>query len=135
LPLELDVMQQAARLLVGEHDFSAFRSSECQASSPVRTLQRIDIERRGVYVVFDFCANGFLHHMVRNLVGTLIYVGKGKHDPEWVREVLVRRQRSFAAPTFEAAGLYLARVEYDSNWSLPTFSRSLSSPMLEAVQL
>ncbi|MEN3352584.1 MAG: tRNA pseudouridine38-40 synthase [Betaproteobacteria bacterium] len=134
LPLDLDVMQRAAQLLLGEHDFSAFRSSECQASSPVRTLEQIDIERRGVYVVFDFCANGFLHHMVRNLVGTLIYVGKGKHVPEWVREVLVRRQRSLAAPTFEAAGLYLARVEYDSDWSLPTFSRSLGAPLLELVR-
>jgi tRNA pseudouridine38-40 synthase len=134
LPLDLSVMEQAARLLLGEHDFSAFRSSECQASSPVRMLHRIDIERRGVYVVFDFCANGFLHHMVRNLVGTLIYVGKGKHAPQWAGEVLVRRERSFAAPTFEAAGLYLAHVDYDSDWSLPAFSRSLDAPLLDLVR-
>src|SRR5581483_5081311 len=119
LPLDVDAMHAAARLLEGEHDFSAFRSSECQARSPVRTLEKIAIERRGDYVVFDFSANAFLHHMVRNLVGTLIYVGKGRHPPEWAREVLARRDRALAAPTFDAAGLYLARVEYDSAWSLP----------------
>jgi len=123
LPLDLDRMRRASRLLVGERDFSAFRSSECQARTPVRRVTRIDIERRGDYVVFDFCANAFLHHMVRNIVGSLIYVGKGKHPPEWVGEVLAGRDRGRAAPTFDASGLYLARVEYDGRWGLPVATR------------
>jgi tRNA pseudouridine38-40 synthase len=123
LPLDLGRMRGAARLLVGEHDFSAFRSSECQARTPVRRVTRIDIERRGDYLVFDFCANAFLHHMVRNLVGSLVYVGKGKHPPEWAGEVLAGRDRGRAAPTFDASGLYLSRVEYDGRWGLPVATR------------
>ena len=119
LPLDVERMRQAAALLAGEHDFSAFRSSECQARSPVRELRRVDIDRRGDLVVFELCANAFLHHMVRNLVGTLVYVGKGKHPPEWVGDVLASRDRARAAPTFDAAGLYLARVDYDASWNLP----------------
>ncbi len=119
LPLALDPMRAAARLLVGEHDFSAFRSAECQARSPVRELRRLDIERRGDYVIFELCANAFLHHMVRNIIGSLVYVGKGKCPPQWLGEVLAGRDRARAAPTFDAAGLYLARVEYAAEWGLP----------------
>ena len=119
LPLDVAQMRAGAVMLVGEHDFSAFRSSECQARSPVRTLERIDIERRGDYVVFEFWANAFLHHMVRNLMGTLVSIGKGKQPPHWAREVLASRDRSRAAPTFEPAGLYLARIEYGDAWDLP----------------
>lgn len=124
LPLALEPMQRAARALVGEHDFSAFRSSECQARSPVRRLHRLEIERRGDYVLFEFCANAYLHHMVRNIVGALVYVGKGKHPPEWIGELLAGRDRTLAAPTFEAAGLYLTRVAYDAAWGLPETPRS-----------
>ncbi|HEU0290741.1 MAG TPA: tRNA pseudouridine(38-40) synthase TruA [Burkholderiales bacterium] len=124
LPLELEPMQRAARLLLGEHDFSAFRSSECQAKTPVRMLIRLEVARHGDHLVFDFCANAFLHHMVRNIVGCLVYVGKGKHPPEWLGEVLAGRDRNRAAPTFEAAGLYLSRVEYDPRCGLPEVSRS-----------
>jgi tRNA pseudouridine38-40 synthase len=124
LPLDIARMREAAALIVGEHDFSAFRSSECQARSPVRTLHSVDIERHGEYVMFDFCANAFLHHMVRNLVGALVYVGKGKHGPEWISHVLDSRDRAKAAPTFDASGLYLMRVEYDSVLQLP---RQMSS--------
>jgi len=124
LPLDLEQMQRAARLLTGEHDFSAFRSSECQARSPVRTLTRLDVSRHGDYIVFELSANAFLHHMVRNIVGCLVYVGKGKHPPEWLGEVLAGRDRSGAAPTFEAAGLYLSRVQYDARWGLPAVQRS-----------
>lgn len=129
LPLDVDLMREAAQALVGEHDFSAFRSSECQARSPVRHVRTIEIERRGAYIVFDFCANAFLHHMVRNLMGTLLYVGKGKHPPAWAAAVLADRNRARAAPTFEAAGLYLARVEYDAAWQLPAQARE-ASPLL-----
>ena len=124
LPLDLEKMQRAARLLIGEHDFSAFRSAECQAKTPVRTLTRLDVARHGDHLVFDFRANAFLHHMVRNIVGCLVYVGKGKYPPEWLGEVLAGRDRGRAAPTFEAAGLYLARVEYDARWGLPEASRA-----------
>jgi tRNA pseudouridine38-40 synthase len=121
--LDLEKMQRAARLLIGEHDFSAFRSAECEARSPVRLLERLDIARRGDHVIFDLRANAFLHHMVRNIVGCLVYVGKGKFPPEWVGEVLAGRDRSRAAPTFEAAGLYLDRVIYDPGWGLPDVQR------------
>jgi tRNA pseudouridine38-40 synthase len=119
LPLSAESMQRAARALVGEHDFSAFRSAECAARSPVRCLHRLDIERQSDYVVFDFCANAYLHHMVRNMVGSLVYVGKGKYPPEWIAGVLASRNRALAAPTFDAAGLYLTRVTYDTQWKLP----------------
>lgn len=124
LPLNLENMRAAARLLLGEHDFSAFRSSECQARSPVRELRRLDIDRRGDYVIFEICANAFLHHMVRNIIGGLVYVGKGKHPPAWMGRILAGRDRTRAAPTFDAAGLYLVRVDYDMEWGLPLASRS-----------
>jgi len=112
-------MRRAARHLIGEHDFSAFRSAECQAKSPVRTLNSVEIERRGDRIDFVIRANAFLHHMVRNIVGTLVYVGKGKHPSGWVAEVLASRDRALAAPTFAAEGLYLEKVEYEARWDLP----------------
>lgn len=119
LPLDADRMRAAAALLVGEHDFSAFRSSQCQAKTPVRTLHSLEIEVLGAHIEFLLRANAFLHHMVRNIVGALIYVGKGKHPPEWVREVLESRQRAKAAPTFGPEGLYLENVAYEERWGLP----------------
>jgi len=116
-------MREAGVHLMGEHDFSAFRSSECQARSPIRELRRLSIERRGDHILFEFCANAFLHHMVRNLVGTLVYVGKGRHEPAWVSAVLASRDRSQAAPTFDPAGLYLACVDYGPAWGLPAARR------------
>jgi tRNA pseudouridine38-40 synthase len=118
-PLDIESMRQAARLLVGRHDFSAFRSAECQAASPVRELRQLDIERAGSLIRFRLVANAFLHHMVRNLVGSLVYVGLGRQPPQWVGEVLAGRDRSAAAPTFAAAGLYLTAVEYDPCFGLP----------------
>ena len=128
LPLDTDRMQRAARLLLGEHDFSAFRSAECQARTPVRTVTRLDVARRGDYIVFELCANAFLHHMVRNIVGCLVYVGKGKYPPEWLGEVLRGRDRARAAPTIEAAGLYLMSVEYEGRWGLPDAPRRTLLP-------
>jgi len=119
LPLEVEKMRAAAALLVGEHDFSAFRSSECQAKTPVRTLHALQIEKKDETIEFVVRANAFLHHMVRNLVGTLIYVGKGKHPPQWVAEVLRSRERARAAPTFGPEGLYLETIEYEAGWGLP----------------
>ncbi len=119
LPLSLDRMREAVRYVVGERDFSAFRSAQCQAKSPVRVLERVRIERRGDYCLFEFTANAFLHHMVRNIVGCLVYIGKGEHPPAWLAEVLASRDRSRAAPTFGPEGLYLTRVTYPLRWSLP----------------
>jgi tRNA pseudouridine38-40 synthase len=119
LPLDLEAMRAAARLFVGEHDFSAFRSSECQAKSPVRTVYQLEIDKEEETVTFVIRANAFLHHMVRNIVGTLVYVGKGKHSPAWIGELLASRERSKAAPTFGPEGLYLEKVEYEPKWGLP----------------
>ena len=117
--LTLAHMQDAARRLVGEHDFSCFRSSQCQAASPIRTLYKLEIEQRGEFFVFTFHANAFLHHMVRNLMGALLYVGQGRQPSAWVDTLLAHRDRSLAAPTFAPEGLYLAHVEYPGRFSLP----------------
>jgi tRNA pseudouridine38-40 synthase len=119
LPLDVAKMREAAAFLVGEHDFSAFRSAECQAKTPVRTLHALDIEQDGERIDFTLRANAFLHHMVRNIVGSLIYVGKGKHPPQWVHQVMESRSRAKAAPTFGPEGLYLERIEYEPKWGLP----------------
>ena len=118
-PLELDKMREAAQYLLGKHDFSAFRASECQAKSPVKTLTRLDISQQGETILFDLTADAFLHHMVRNIVGCLVYVGKGKHPPQWMAEVLAGCERKLAAPTFMPDGLYLRRIGYDIKWGLP----------------
>jgi tRNA pseudouridine38-40 synthase len=122
-PLAVEHMREAAACLTGEHDFSAFRSSQCQAKSPVRTLFQLEIATRGPYVTFDVCANGFLHHMVRNLVGSLVYIGSGRQEPAWMLELLRGLNRALAAPTFDAAGLYLTGVDYDAMWNLPRSER------------
>lgn len=118
-PLDVAAMQAAARVLEGRHDFSAFRSAECQAASPVRDLRSVTIGRRGALVIFEFRANAFLHHMVRNLVGSLVVVGKGRQSQAWLADVLAGRDRARCAPTFDAAGLYLAGVTYEDEWGLP----------------
>ncbi|MDO8455957.1 MAG: tRNA pseudouridine(38-40) synthase TruA [Burkholderiaceae bacterium] len=118
-PLDMDAIQQAATHLLGEHDFTSFRASACQALSPVKILQRIDISRRGAYWRFEFEANAFLHHMIRNIMGCLIAVGQGKYPPEWVRDVLLARKREVAAPTFSPHGLYFLGPRYAPHWDLP----------------
>ena len=118
-PLDADAMRAAAALLVGEHDFSAFRAAECQARSPVKTLHGIAIGRRGAYWRFDFDASAFLHHMVRNIVGCLVMIGQGARSPQWLGDVLASRSRAAAAPTFPAAGLYFVGPYYDAVHGLP----------------
>jgi tRNA pseudouridine38-40 synthase len=118
-PLALGPMQEAAQTLLGAHDFSAFRAAECQAKSPVKTLDRLEIAREGDMVRFELHADAFLQHMVRNIIGTLVYVGCGRQSPAWVTEVLTSRDRARAAPTFAAAGLYLTGVDYPIRWNLP----------------
>lgn len=118
-PLDIDRMRTAAQYLLGTNDFSSFRAAECQAKSPVKTIHDIHIERRGDLVVVSLSANAFLHHMVRNIVGSLIVVGNGNQEPLWLNEILGSRDRSRAAPTFMPDGLYLATVTYDAKWKLP----------------
>ncbi len=119
-PLALEPMREAAACLIGEHDFSSFRSSECQARSPVKTMRRIDIARHGDYWRFDFDGSAFLHHMVRNLMGCLLAVGNGRHPPGWLAEVMAARNRKIAAATFAAEGLYFVGPYYDAQLNLPT---------------
>lgn len=118
-PLDVSTMQAAARRLLGTHDFSAFRAAGCQAVSPVKTLTEVGLVRQGQLLIFDFAGNAFLHHMVRNLVGSLVEIGKGKHPPEWIDVLLAQRDRREAAPTFAASGLYLTGIDYDPVWGLP----------------
>lgn len=117
-PLDADRMAEAARYLIGEHDFTSFRAAGCQAKSPVKSLSTARICREGDSVIFEFSANAFLHHMVRNMVGALVHIGKGGADPEWIAELIALRDRSRAAPTFSPAGLYLCGVDYPEHFGL-----------------
>jgi len=125
-PLDLPAMRAAALFLLGEHDFSAFRAAECQAKSPVKSLFQADISRQGRALLFEFSAGAFLHHQVRNMIGALVYVGKGSHPPGWMAELLASRDRTLAPPTFAPDGLYLCGVDYDPAFGLPQLQRSLA---------
>ncbi|HSN19883.1 MAG TPA: tRNA pseudouridine(38-40) synthase TruA [Usitatibacter sp.] len=129
-PLDVAAMEEGARALAGTHDFSAFRDAQCQAKSPVRDLLAVRVERAGALVAFTFRANAFLHHMVRNIVGALVYVGAGREAPGWIGELLAARDRTRSAPTFMPDGLYLAAVEYDPALGLPAFP---PHPLLDLV--
>jgi tRNA pseudouridine38-40 synthase len=118
-PLDHERMAEAAAALCGEHDFSAFRSSECQARSAIRRLERLTVERRGNWVTVEATANAFLHHMVRNIAGLLIAVGRGDAPPRWAAEVLEGRDRTLAAATAPAEGLYFWGVRYPAAFGLP----------------
>ncbi len=113
VPLSEDLMRIAASNVLGEHDFTSFRALACQATNPVREITKFTIEREGSIIIMDVTANGFLHHMVRNLAGVLISIGKREHKPEWVREVLLQKDRSCVGVTVPANGLYLLSVQYD----------------------
>ncbi|WP_234087418.1 tRNA pseudouridine(38-40) synthase TruA [Azonexus sp. R2A61] len=117
--LDLQQMQEACGRLLGEHDFSAFRAAGCQARSPIKTLREAQVRQVGSLFVFDFEATAFLHHMVRNLVGTLVYIGKGAQTPGWIDELLQMRDRRLAAPTFSPDGLYFRGPIYEPCWGLP----------------
>jgi len=123
LPLDISAMQKACGYLLGEHDFSAFRASECQAKSPIKTLHEASISVHGNAFIFNFSANAFLQHQVRNMVGALIYVGNGKNQPEFIQTLLENQDRTISPPTFAANGLYLTGVEYDKKWDLPVTQR------------
>lgn len=124
-PLDIAAMQTAANLLIGTHDFSAFRSSECQAISPIRDLMVCAVETHGSMITFRLKANAFLHHMVRNIVGSLVEVGRGAQSVDWLAQVLKTGDRRLAARTFPAQGLCFERVEYDSSLLCEPESRSV----------
>ena len=121
--LDADAMREAASLVVGRHDFSAFRAAECQAKSPVKTLRRFDVDAQGELVRFSLSADAFLHHMVRNLVGALVAIGAGKARPAWMRELLDARDRTRGPATFAPDGLYFAGADYDASFGLPPTRR------------
>ncbi|MEQ6884938.1 tRNA pseudouridine(38-40) synthase TruA [Salicola sp. Rm-C-2C1-2] len=118
-PLDRNAMQKAAQYLMGEQDFSAFRAAGCQANSPWRCIQAITVYREGPFLVLDITANAFLHHMVRNIAGTLMAVGHGERQPEWVAGVLREKDRRSAGVTAPAQGLYLVDVCYPAENVLP----------------
>jgi tRNA pseudouridine38-40 synthase len=120
-PLAVPAMQDAAAALVGEHDFSAFRDSQCQARTPVRIVHEARVARHGSLVVITLRANAFLHHMVRNIVGSLVYVGAGRQPASWTAQLLEGRDRRLAAPTFAPDGLYLDAIDYDPGFGIPGF--------------
>jgi len=128
-PLNIERMQQAAAQIVGEHDFSAFRAAECQAKTPVRTIYAAQVRQCGELFIFDFEANAFLQHMVRNLVGSLVFIGQGKQSTDWMLELLATKNRRLAAPTFAADGLYLVGVRYDARWGIPGMKGSMAGMM------
>lgn len=116
-------MREAAAHLVGRHDFSSYRALACQAKSPIRTVHGISITRDGDYVYLDIHANAFLHHMVRNIAGVLIEIGKGERSTDWSREILELRDRTQGGVTAPADGLYFAHVEYPEAYPLPAAAR------------
>ncbi|TDF39845.1 tRNA pseudouridine(38-40) synthase TruA [Alteromonadaceae bacterium M269] len=118
-PLDVDAMMRASRCLIGEHDFTTFRATFCQAKTPNREIKHLTIKRLGEYVVIDIQANAFLHHMVRNIVGTLFTVGEGEKPESWVEELLLLKDRVAAAATAKPHGLYLVDVSYPDEFELP----------------
>ena len=124
-PLDVVSMAEAAAHLLGEHDFSAFRAAECQAKTPIKHMYEAGVRRQGSNLFFDFSANAFLHHQVRNMVGALVYIGKGKYPPAYMLELLQSRNRTLSPPTFSASGLYLTEVGYDRKWGLPESTKRL----------
>jgi tRNA pseudouridine38-40 synthase len=117
-PLNVSAMRDATKYLIGEHDFTVFRAASCQAKSPVKHMYDISIRQKRDLVVLSFHANAFLHHMVRNIVGALIYVGLEKKEPIWISDLLKSCDRHLSAPTFMPDGLYLAKIDYDKKWDI-----------------
>jgi tRNA pseudouridine38-40 synthase len=118
-PLDAGAMHRAAQALLGENDFSAFRTAQCQARHPMRDLQYIEVHREDEQVVVDVQANAFLHHMVRNIVGSLMLVGRGERPEDWIGELLAGRDRALAGPTAPATGLTFLGPRYPRAWGLP----------------
>ncbi len=128
-PLDAAAMDDACGVLRGTHDFSAFRAAECQARSPVKTLHRASVAADGPLLRFDFSADAFLHHMIRNLVGALVRIGAGKADAAWLARVLAGRDRRQAPATFAPDGLYFTGADYDARFGLPPTRRDIAVPV------
>ncbi len=118
-PLDVSKMREATSCLLGEHDFTVFRAAACQAKSPIKHMYDVQIRQQGDLLIFTLRASAFLHHMVRNIIGSLLFVGIGKKEPDWIEHLLISRDRSLSAPTFMPDGLYLAKIDYDKKWDLP----------------
>ena len=112
-------MHQAAQCLLGEHDFSAFRAASCQARHAVRNIQHISVGRAGSEVHIEVTANGFLYHMVRNIAGNLLLIGSKEKGVDWMQHILDSRDRTLAAPTATASGLYFVGARYPEQYQLP----------------
>lgn len=119
-PLDKDAICQALPWVIGQHDFTSFRAAECQANSPVRQMKDIQVARQNDFWCFTFKSESFLYHMIRNLMGALLLIGAGAQKPEWLGELMALKDRKLAPPTFMPDGLYLAKVDYDAHWGLPT---------------
>ncbi|GAA0858398.1 tRNA pseudouridine(38-40) synthase TruA [Aliiglaciecola litoralis] len=117
--LDHEKMHEAAQCLVGEHDFSAFRASLCQSKSPIRRLEHIEVTRKGQYIMIDVQANAFVHHMVRNIAGSLIVIGSGEQPVDWMNKLLQDKDRTQAAATAKPNGLYLVKVVYPEQFEIP----------------
>jgi tRNA pseudouridine38-40 synthase len=113
------LMHEAAQNLLGERDFSSFRGAGCQSNTPMRNVQHLQVSRQGDFVMFDIKANAFLLHMVRNIVGSLLEVGEGLREPEWIAELLAQKDRRLAGKTASPDGLYLVEVDYPDSYELP----------------
>lgn len=132
-PLDVQVMRAGAAALIGEHDFSAFRSSECQSRSPVRVLSRLQIVRSGgEWVLIEISANAFLHHMARNIVGVLLAIGQGRADPQYAAQLLSARVRDARLVTAAAEGLYFWRVDYPAQFRVPDDSAMIAAPITDS---
>lgn len=118
-PLDEEKMHQAGQYLLGENDFTSFRAIHCQSHSPWRNVMHLNVSRMGQYVIVDIKANAFVHHMVRNIVGSLIKVGAGDEKPEWIEWLLAQKDRRLAGATAKAEGLYLVDVDYPASFNLP----------------
>ena len=118
-PLDAERMQRAAQCLIGENDFTSFRAVQCQSRTPWRNVMHINVSRFGAYVVVDIKANAFVHHMVRNIVGSLMEVGAHNQPESWIAELLAAKDRTLAAATAKAEGLYLVSVDYPAHYDLP----------------
>lgn len=118
-PLVLERMQEAAQYLIGEHDFSSFRAAMCQSPTPIKTIHAIDITQQGNAFIFNFRANAFLHHMIRNIMGCLVWAGTRQKEPAFMQTVLDAKNRDVCAPTFMADGLYFNGPEYPDSFGIP----------------
>lgn len=127
-PLAIDKMQEAAQYLVGEHDFSSFRSSECQSKTAMRNIHKIEMTRHHEYLILEIQANAFLHHMVRNIVGVLKKIGEGHKPPIWAQSVLHAKDRKIAAETAPPDGLYLLKVDYGDKYRFPNSPKTIIIP-------